>query len=170
MRLFFTLFFVLIFDSLYADDINRIELHETKTLDQLVLEQGSENDQEQNVNLENIILENEDLSQIDPDLLVEETDCIIDIVRCEEREYGKYEVLNIREYYKNPDTQKVHVMTVTQFPYVAGSGARFAKGALLGGASPSEAVVIASKCDIRTGGLVTQMSLINIGDIVTVNC
>ncbi len=123
-----------------------------------------------NVNLENIILENEDLSQIDPDLLVEETDCIIDIVRCEEREYGKYEVLNIREYYKNPDTQKVHVMTVTQFPYVAGSGARFAKGALLGGASPSEAVVIASKCDIRTGGLVTQMSLINIGDIVTVNC
>jgi len=122
-----------------------------------------------NVHLENIILENEDLSQINPDLLVEETDCIIEIVRCESREYGKYEVLGIREYYKNPDTQKVHVMTVTQFPYVAGSGARFAKGALLGGASPSEAVVIASKCDIRTGGLVTQMSLIN-GDIVTVNC
>lgn len=122
-----------------------------------------------NVHLENIILKNENLSQIDPDLLVEETDCIIEITRCETREYGKYKVLGIREYYKNPDTKKVHVMTVTQFPYVAGSGDSFAKGALLGGASPSEAVVIASKCDIRTGGLVTQMSLIN-GDIVTVNC
>ena len=38
MRLFFTLFFVLISNVLYADDTNVIELHETKTLDQLVLE------------------------------------------------------------------------------------------------------------------------------------
>mgnify|MGYP004172227363 CR=1 FL=1 len=38
MRLFFTIFFVLISNVLYADDTNVIELHETKTLDQLVLE------------------------------------------------------------------------------------------------------------------------------------
>ena len=49
MRLFFTLFFVLISCFLYADDINIIELHETKTLDQLVLETNSENIEIKNV-------------------------------------------------------------------------------------------------------------------------
>ena len=36
MRFFFTLLFVLIFNFSYAEDINIIELHENKTLDQLV--------------------------------------------------------------------------------------------------------------------------------------
>ena len=49
MRLFFTLFFVLISNFLYAEDI-KIKLHETKTLDQLVLETNSENNESNNNN------------------------------------------------------------------------------------------------------------------------
>ena len=95
MRLFFTLLFVSIFNFLYADDIDIIELHENKTLDQLVLETNSGNNEiqennkedddskesfEKELNIEeesNIIEEESNIEEDNP--LIENEEIIIDV-------------------------------------------------------------------------------------------
>jgi len=95
MRLFFTLLFVSIFNFLYADDIDIIELHENKTLDQLVLETDSGNNEiqannnedddskesfEKELNIEeesNIIEEESNIEEENP--LIENEEIIIDV-------------------------------------------------------------------------------------------
>ena len=74
MRLFFTLFFVSIFNFLYADDIDIIELHENKTLDQLVLETNSGNNEIQVNNNE----DNDSEESFEEELNIEEESNIIE--------------------------------------------------------------------------------------------
>lgn len=60
-------------------------------------------------------------------------------------------------YYLNSDLylQKINSCK----PYAVGSGEQFALGAMYAGASAEEAVKIASKMDIRTGGRVQKINL-----------
>ena len=71
MRFFFTIFFVLISNFLYAEDI-KIKLHETKTLDQLVLERNSENNESNNNNNGN----NDSEESFEEELIIEEESII----------------------------------------------------------------------------------------------
>ena len=50
------------------------------------------------------------------------------------------------------------VMLETILPQAVGSGALIARGAMLAGASPEEAVEIASQIDVYTGGKINVMS------------
>ena len=114
MRFFYTLFFVLISNFLYADDINVIELHETKTLDQLVLETDSENnvlkennnnnnDSEKNLKNESSI---EEESNIAEDTNIEEENSLIEneeIIIDASNFWEAIDPIRLNIYFKNID-------------------------------------------------------------------
>ncbi len=102
MRLFFTIFFVLISNVLYADDTNVIELHETKTLDQLVLEGNLKEEsiiEEETITEEETIIEEESIIEKD-DSSIENEEIIID-------EFNFWEAVDparLNIYFKNIDS------------------------------------------------------------------
>lgn len=62
--------------------------------------------------------------------------------------------------------------TMMQYPTALGSGERFAMGAMLAGKSPREAVEIACKVDVNSGGTITEIDIalaLAGGDVVPIN-
>ena len=110
MRLFYTLFFILISNFLYAEDISIIELHETKTLDQLVLEtnsekidikkDNSENDSEENLKEESNIEEKEESNIEEENSIVENEEVIIETSNF----WENIDSSNLNIYFKNIDS------------------------------------------------------------------
>ena len=107
MRFFFTIFFVLISNFLYAEDI-KIKLHETKTLDQLVLERNSENNESNNNNNGNNDSEEsfEEESIIEEELIIEKDDSSIENEEIIIDEFNFWEAVDparLNIYFKNID-------------------------------------------------------------------
>lgn len=75
---------------------------------------------------------------------------------------GNWEALVIRRgriYFLNHASP--HPVTV-KAPIALGSGAKFARGAMLAGASAADAVKIAAECDPQTGGPIYYMTISDI--------